>query len=80
MHTREINLRKLAHERIRTGELPPDRPGLVRDAQGGGEPCALCGAPILFDEVECQLAGDLGRRSFKFHLTCHTVWVTESIR
>jgi len=79
MHTRAVNLRRLAHERIEAGELPPDRPGLMRDGQGSGEPCALCGAPVVFDEVECVLAGDLPARTFKFHLACYTVWVTESL-
>jgi hypothetical protein len=79
MHTREINLRRLAHERIEAGELPPDRPGLTREGKGRNQPCALCGAPILFEDVECRLVGDLARRAFKFHLACHTVWVTESL-
>ena len=79
MHTREINLRRLARERIEAGELPPGRVGFTRDGKGENRPCALCGAPILFEEVECQLAGDLPTRTFKFHLACHTVWVTESL-
>jgi hypothetical protein len=79
MHTREINLRRLAHERIEAGELPPDRPGFTREGKGRDQPCALCGAPIRFEEVECQLVGDLAMRTFKFHLACHTVWVTESL-
>jgi hypothetical protein len=79
MHTREVNLRRLAHERIVAGELPSVRPGPTRDGQGSGKPCALCGAPILFEEVECELLGDLRARTFKFHLSCHTVWVTESL-
>jgi hypothetical protein len=79
MHTREVNLRRLAHERIEAGELPTVRPGSTRDLQGSGNPCALCGAPILFEEVECDLAGDFRAGSFKFHLACHTVWVTESL-
>jgi hypothetical protein len=79
MHTREINLRRLAQERIKAGELPPDRPGLTRAGKGRSQSCALCGAPILFEEVECQMAGDSATRTFKFHLACHTVWVTESL-
>jgi hypothetical protein len=79
MHARELNLRRLAHERIEAGELPLDRPGLIRDGKGRNSPCALCGALILFEEVECQLVGDLATHSFKFHLACHTVWVTESL-
>jgi hypothetical protein len=42
MHTREINLRRLAHERIEAGELPPDRHGLTRDGTGRNRPCVLC--------------------------------------
>jgi hypothetical protein len=79
MHTREINLRRLAHERIEAGELPPVRFAPTRDGQGSGKPCALCGAPILFEEVECDLSGDLRARTFNFHLACHTVWVTECL-
>jgi len=79
MHTREINLRRLAHERTEAGELPPDRLGLTWDGMGRNKPCALCSAPILFEEVERQLFGDLATRTFKFHLACHTVWVTESL-
>jgi hypothetical protein len=79
MHTSELNLRRLAHERISTGALPPVSPGLTWDRQGSGHPCALCGAPVLFEEVECRLRGDSGARSFEFHLACHTVWVTASL-
>jgi hypothetical protein len=79
MHIRESNLRRLAQQRLNTGELPSVRPGLTRDRQGSGQPCALCGAPVLFEEVECQLPGEVRPRKFKFHLACHTVWVTASI-
>jgi hypothetical protein len=79
MHAREFNLRRLAHERIEAGELSPDRLGITRDGTGRNQPCALCGAPILFEEVECESIGDSATRTFKFHLACHTAWVTESL-
>jgi hypothetical protein len=79
MHTREENLRQLARDRLASGELPPDRPGLTLDHAGSGQSCALCGAPVLFEEVECQLPGDLGPRRFRFHLACHKVWVRASV-
>jgi hypothetical protein len=79
MHTREVNLQRLARDRLANGELPPVRPGLTLDRAGGGQPCALCGAPVLFEEVECRLPGDLGTRRFRFHLACHKVWVCASV-
>jgi hypothetical protein len=79
MHIRESNLRRLAQERLNSGELPPVQPGLTRDVTATGLPCALCGAPVIFEEVDCQLPGDVRTRNFRFHLTCHTVWTTASI-
>ena len=80
MHTREVNLHRLACERLQRGELPRVRIGLTLDHAGSGEPCALCGAPVLFEEVECQLPGDVGTRRFRFHSACHAVWIAASIR
>jgi hypothetical protein len=77
MHIREHKLRRLAYERIQTGELPSQRPSLTRERLCSGERCALCGTPVHFDGVEC-LTQD-SARSLQFHLTCHTVWVTASI-
>jgi hypothetical protein len=79
MHIRESNLRRLAQERLNSGELPPVRPGFTRDVTGSGQPCALCGAPVFFEEVDYRLPGDVRPRDFRFHLTCHTVWTTASI-
>jgi hypothetical protein len=79
MHTREVNLRRLARDRVASGELPSVRPGLTLDRAGSGAPCALCGAPVLFEEVECRLPGDLGTRRFRFHLECHKQWVCASV-
>jgi hypothetical protein len=79
MHTREANLHQLACDRLERGELPRVRMGLRLDHAGSGEPCALCGAPVLFEEIEWQLPGDLGTHRFRFHAACHTVWVTASI-
>jgi len=79
MHAREENLRRLARDRLASAELPPVRPGLTLDRAGNGAPCALCGAPVLFEEVECRLPGDLGTGRFRFHLACHKVWVCASV-
>lgn len=78
MVTREMNLRRLAHERIEAGELPPKRSGRMHDRPGAGEACALCGAPILFDEVDHEMRGNSGRRTYRFHQACHAVWLAES--
>ena len=79
MHVREINLQRLAHDRIETGTLPQIPLGLTRDRQGSGKPCALCGAPILFAEVECDWSDDSSARTLHFHLECHSVCVIESL-
>jgi hypothetical protein len=79
MHMREANLYRLARDLMTTGELPTLRPGLTRDLKGSGRACALCGAPVLFEEVECQLSDDVRTREIRFHLSCHRVWVTASI-
>jgi hypothetical protein len=81
MHMRESNLRQLAHERIGAGQLPMHSGGgRVRSGRGRGEPCALCGAPVAFELVSCEVSSASGTRSrFRFHLACHTVWVIESI-
>jgi len=79
MHTREENLRRLARDRLATGELPPVRPGPTLERVGSGRPCALCGAAVRFEEVECQWPGDLDTRRFRFHLACHKGWVCASV-
>jgi hypothetical protein len=78
MHVREHNLRQLARERIDAGELPRERHGSMRGMAGHGEPCALCGAAIQFEEVERELAGDIARRVLRFHRACHAMWMAES--
>jgi hypothetical protein len=79
MHTREANLRRLARARIEGGQLPRLCAGRVREGRGSPGPCALCGAPVVFEEIACELSDDLRARTFQFHAACHTVWVIESI-
>ena len=78
MHIREDNLRRLARERIAAGELPREQQGMMRGMAGHGEPCALCGAAIQFEEVERELSGDVQRRRLRFHRACHAMWMAES--
>jgi hypothetical protein len=79
MHSRDSNLRRLARERIDLGQLPMLCAGAVHEGPGTGEPCALCGAPVVFEEVACELSVVSHPGTFNFHPACHTVWVIESI-
>jgi hypothetical protein len=62
-----------ALERIRTGELPGERPESVWAGHGGGDPCALCGKHIGSNDVEYEVK-DSADRVFLFHLRCHAIW------
>lgn len=77
--TRQEELRRLARERIDQRELPGEEPAQVWGGQGSGRLCALCGIPIRSDELEYEFEQRLAGRvqTFRFHVTCETLWQLE---
>jgi hypothetical protein len=71
MHIREVELRRLAHDRIETGELPLVRLGPTRYGQGSGKPCALCGAQFYSQRSNaiCLVNCVRGPSTFIWHAT-----------
>lgn len=78
----EAELRPIARERIANGQLPRQVPSKMWGGPGIGQPCALCGKPILREEVEYELEGHVDEtlRSFRFHVVCQSVWQLECAR
>jgi hypothetical protein len=72
----ELELRKLAEDRIAKKLLPGSIPEHLWAGQGSGQPCSLCGEPISLQEIEYEIdnqaAGD--GRTYRFHLSCHAMW------
>jgi hypothetical protein len=77
-HTRDLNLQRLARDRLASGELLAAKSDLTQDCSGSGQPCALCGAPVLFEEVDCQMRDGMAARIVRFHIACHSAWATAS--
>jgi hypothetical protein len=73
-----------AKERMRTGELPRDDPSRSYAGPGSSRLCALCDAPILAAEIECELefGGPEAPRPqvLRFHCECESIWNEERLR
>jgi len=78
----ELELKRVAVERITQRLLPAEVPKTIWAGQGSGERCSLCDRVIDSRETEYELdmppagAGALVR----FHLRCHALWQLELAR
>jgi hypothetical protein len=79
----ELELKKIALERIRRGLLPDAVPKSIWAGQGTGKACALCDGTVVQSEMEYELnaARDDGTQTIiRFHLRCHALWQLEVAR
>jgi hypothetical protein len=80
---RELELKKLAVERIQCGLLPAEVPKQIWAGNGRGEPCSLCDQSIAGSEMEYELAAaalDGTNLTVRFHIRCHALWQLELAR
>ncbi len=72
----ELELRKLATDRIATRVLPGEIPEHLWAGQGNGLPCSLCDQPIRSEEIEYEFESPVtgAERTYRFHLRCHAMW------
>jgi hypothetical protein len=84
MSTSDDELGRVAKRRIDTGELPCHPGARMWGSRGSGATCSLCDRPIRAEEVEYEVAADVGvdecERVFHFHISCHAVWQAECAR
>lgn len=79
--SQEAELRRMARDRIDRGQLTSNRGERTWAGHGSCMCCSLCGAEILLNEVEYevefapQASGPL--RPYRFHVPCHTAWISE---
>ena len=78
--TREeaLSLKRLAQERIESGQLPCDPSARMWGSRGSGAECALCGRPIGPNEIEYEVEMRVNGTTdtLQFHRVCHSVWHT----
>ncbi len=72
----ELELRKLAVDRIASRLLPSAIPEHLWAGQGTGLPCSLCDQPIRSDEIEYEFESPVSgaEKTYRFHLRCHAMW------
>ena len=79
----ELELKKVAVERITQRRLPAQVPKTIWAGQGSGERCSLCDRVIDKTETEFELdmppAGPAASL-VRFHLRCHALWQLELAR
>ena len=75
----ELSLKRLAQERIESGQLPCDPSARMWGSRGSGATCVLCGRPIGPDEIEYEVEMRINGApdTLQFHRACHAVWHTE---
>lgn len=79
----ELELKKMARERIRRRLLPAEAPKTIWAGPGTGQVCSLCDRAVESTETEYELNGhrDDGTESIiRFHLRCHALWQLELAR
>ena len=78
----ELELKKIAIQRIQQRSLPSQVPRTFWAGPGSGEPCSLCDRKIDKTETEYELAAPLGGAEVpvRFHLRCHALWQLELAR
>jgi hypothetical protein len=74
--TQETELRRVARERVASGDLPSEIISRMWASRGRGQSCSLCDRPIQNDEVEYEIEADIAgaKGTFLFHWPCHAVW------
>jgi hypothetical protein len=75
----ETSLKRLAQERMGSGQLPRHPAARMWGSHGHCAPCALCGRPIGPDEIEYEVEMRINEApdTLHFHRACHSVWHTE---
>ena len=73
------SLADLVRDKLNAGALPYDEPVKVWAGHGSGQPCAVCGKPVVPAEVEYEPQYDAGP-PIRFHTECHHVWEAERHR
>jgi len=79
----ELELKKMAVERIRRRLLPAEAPKTIWAGPGTGKVCSLCDRAVDSTETEYELDAhkDDGTEStIRFHLRCHALWQLEVAR
>ena len=51
----DLNLRDLARNAIRSGQLPARKPDLTWGGPGGGQECVICRQPVARDDAEIEM-------------------------
>jgi hypothetical protein len=65
--------------KLDAGALPTTKPEQLWRRYGVGDPCSVCGKPILTAQVEYQF--DIpDRGTFRFHVGCLGMWEAELYR
>ena len=72
----ETKLRRIARDRIASGQLSRVVPLQMFGGKGSGQPCALCDKTIWSDEMELEVGTpiDGGPAPLRFHVVCHSLW------
>ena len=78
----EKQLRRLARDRIKKGQLPRTAPGRIWGGKGAGRSCALCDKPIGANESELEVEQNIDGtvRPLRFHVACQLLWQLECAR
>ena len=71
----ELELKRIAVQRIEQRSLPSHVPKTIWAGQGSGEPCSLCDRRIDKTETEYELAVPHAGAEVlvRFHLRCHAL-------
>lgn len=73
----ELSLKRLAQERIESGELSCDPSARMWGSHGSGAVCSLCERSIGPEEIEYEVemkSNDGGHTTLHFHRACHSIW------
>ena len=76
----ELELRKVALDRIERGLLPSQTHKAIWAGPGSEQPCSLCDQAIRRADTEYELPepnGSAGRCIVRFHVRCHEIWQLE---
>ena len=65
--------------KLDAGDLPTTQPEKLSRGYGVGEPCSVCGKPILTGQVQYQFNVSDGG-TFRFHVGCLGMWEAELYR
>jgi hypothetical protein len=65
--------------KLNAGALPMTKPEQLWRGYGVGDPCSVCGRPVLTEHVQYQFDISDGGR-FRFHIRCLGMWEAELYR